>query len=175
MIFILRLVTRGYNHVIVGLAIVAGSMVAGVFVAIVYDVLVRTLGFQPPFWTSALTEYALLYMTILAAPWVLRNKGHVFVESLTSSMPAWMQGIVEKFVYILCIVICLGLAYYATLMGVDVALRGEEDIRSIIIPKWVIFAGLPVGFVLTAVESMRFLLGKESMYPSRGGKSSEGA
>ncbi len=171
----MRLLAKAYDHVIVGLAIIAGSMVAGVFVAIIYDVVLRTLGFQPPFWTSALTEYALLYMTILAAPWVLRNRGHVFVESLTSAMPAWMQGIVEKFVYILCIVICLGLAYYATLMGVDVALRGEEDIRSIIIPKWVLFAGLPVGFVLTAVESMRFLFGKESMYSGRGGKSSEGA
>ena len=69
-------VLRIYDGVIVGLAIIAGAMVAAVFLMIVYDVAVRTLGFQPPFWTSALTEYALLYMTMLAAPWLVRQKGH---------------------------------------------------------------------------------------------------
>ena len=59
---------KAYDAVIVGLAVLAGAMVAAVFLAIIYDVSLRTAGFQPPFWTSALTEYALLYMTMIAAP-----------------------------------------------------------------------------------------------------------
>lgn len=168
-----RLLIKAYDHVIVGLAIIAGSMVAGVFVAIIYDVLVRTLGFQPPFWTSALTEYALLYMTMLGAPWLLRLKGHVFVESVTLMLPPKVRGFVEKLVYVLCIAICLVLAYYATVMAIDIFQRGEQDIRSIIIPKWVLYPSLPIGFVLLSIEFMRFLFGKESMYTTGSRSGSE--
>ena len=159
--------TRLYDALVVALAMVAGALVAGVFVSIVVDVLMRTAGLQPPLWTSALTEYALLYMTMLAAPWMVRNAGHVFVESFTAMLPrAWFR-VVERVVYATCIAICLVLAWYAAKLGYDIGLRGEQDYRSIVMPRWTLFACLPVGFGLAAVEFTRFLFGRGTMYGGR--------
>ena len=159
--------TRIHDTLIMALAALAGVMVAGVFVSIVVDVCMRTAGLQPPMFTSALTEYALLYMTMLAAPWMVRNSGHVFVESFTSMLPhAWFR-VVERVVYAMCIAICLVLAWYAAALGYDVLLRDEQDYRSIVSPRWVLFASLPVGFGLSAVEFARFLLGRGTMYKER--------
>ena len=163
----MNVLNRIYDALIMALAIVAGAMVAGVFVSIVVDVIMRTAGLQPPMWTSALTEYALLYMTMLAAPWMVRNGGHVFVESFTSMMPPAWLGVVERLVYAMCIAICLVLAWYAASLGYDVYLRDEQDYRSIVSPRWVLFASLPVGFGLSAVEFARFLLGRGTMYKER--------
>ena len=160
----MRLLVRLYGRLIVALAAIAGVMLAGVFVMIVYDVTVRTLGHQPPAHTSALSEYAMLYMTLLAAPWVLRNKGHVFVEFLAGSLPERVRRVLRRGIYVLCIAVCLGMAYYGMIAVLDYWQRGELDIKSIEIAKWAFYAPLPVGFSLCAVEFARFLFGVDDMY-----------
>ena len=160
----MRLAVRLYDRLIAVLAAVAGAMLAGVFVMIVYDVTVRALGYQPPAHTSALSEYAMLYMTLLAAPWVLRNKGHVFVEFLAGALPRTVRRVLRRGIYTLCIVVCLGLAYYGLLAALDYWERGELDIKSIVIAKWAYYAPLPIGFFLCAVEFARFLFGIDDMY-----------
>lgn len=160
----MRSLIKAYDAVIVGLAVLAGAMVAAVFVMILYDVTLRATGFQPPIFTSALTEYALLYLTMLAAPWLVRTRGHVFVESFTLRLGRGARRVVERFVYLLCIALCLILSYYAVEQALDMASRGEEDWRSIVMPRWVLFAALPIGFVPAAVEFARFLFGRDSMY-----------
>ncbi len=160
----MRALARAYDALVLGAAVIAGALVAAVFVAIVVDVTMRTVGLQPPFWTSAYTEYALLYMTLLAAPWMVRIGGHVFVRSFTGLLAPALRWWVERLVYLTCIVICFVLAYYAAVLGYEVYLRGELDYRSVVIPRWVLFAALPFGFGLSGVEFTRFLLGVGSMY-----------
>ena len=61
-----------YTRLIEGLATLSGLMIAGVCLLIVYDVIARNIGLQPPASTVALTEYALLYFTMGAGPWLVR-------------------------------------------------------------------------------------------------------
>ncbi|MAF49130.1 MAG: C4-dicarboxylate ABC transporter permease [Rhodospirillaceae bacterium] len=158
---------KGYDFFIVALAVIAGAMLAGVFVSIVYDVTVRVLGFQPPYWTSAVTEYALLFMTMLAAPWLVRGKGHVFVETIVGVLPSLGRYLAAKLVYILCICLCLLVAYFATLMGWDAYQRNDFDLRSIDMPTWILFAAIVAGLTLSALEFLRFLIGVDDMYSGR--------
>ena len=76
---------RVYDRVIDALAFIGGVVIAGIFLAIVYDVSIRTIGLRTPLWTVALAEYGLLYATLLASPWVLRRKSHVFITILTGT------------------------------------------------------------------------------------------
>ena len=157
-------ILKGYEALIGALAGLACTLLALVFLAIVYDVVVRTLGYQPPYWVSALTEYSLLFMTMLAAPWLVRRKAHVFVTSLLAVLPQSVRRSAAKLVYAGCIVICLAISYYAALMGLEAFRLGEFDIRSIDMPRWLLFASLPLGFCLCAVEFARFLAGCDDMY-----------
>ncbi len=162
----MRPLISAYNALIVALAYVAGAMVLAIFVAVVYDVTLRVLGMQPPYWTSAGTEYALLYITLLAAPWLVRRKGHVFVQLVNQALPPVPRRWLEKAVYAVCIAISLTIAFYSLLEAIQSFERAEYDVRSIAMPMWLLYAPLPLGFLLTATEFLRFLLGVDSMYVS---------
>jgi len=91
-------------------------------------------------------------MTTLAAPWLVREKANVSVVALLDRLPRSARRGLEKSILVVCALICLGLAWYSARMGVDAWQRGEVDIRSIEIPRWVLFASLPLSFAMCAVE-----------------------
>ena len=111
----MNMISKAYNGLIVGLAIVAGLMLAVIFLGIVLDVAIRTVGYNALQWYSAIAEYCLLFSTMLGAPYLVRLKGHVVVESLTLAMPPKVRMLMAKTVYIICIVLSLLFAYYGFL------------------------------------------------------------
>lgn len=166
----MRTLAKAHECLLVTLAILASVMLGAIFVAIVYDVTLRELGFRPPVWTIAGSEYALLYGTTLAAPWLLRQKSHVFITTFTGMLPSTARLLLEKATYVIGIVVCLVIAY----ASLDVALHSTGlEIRSFEMPRWAVFVSMPIGFVLMAVEFARFLLGVDSMY-RRDGVNEEG-
>lgn len=167
----MAVIAKLYYGFIVGLAIIAGLMLAVIFVGIVADVAIRTVGYNAIQWYSAIAEYCLLFSAMLGAPWLVRLKGHVVVESLTMVMPPLMRWIMAKAVYIICIVLSLLFAYYG---GREMILSfngNESDIRSIDMPKWILFSPFPLGFGLIAIEFGRYLLGYDSYYAGKVGSS----
>jgi len=163
----MRALARAYDGLIFGLAWIAGLCLALTFVAIVWDVCVRTVGLQPPDFTSALTEYAMLVVTMAVAPWLVRLKGHVWVEAIDLVASQSVRRWLAKLVSLACIGLCLILAWYAGELAIEAWGRGELDIRSIILPRWFLYAVLAVGLFLCATEFLRCLLGFDDLYGGR--------
>jgi len=159
-----RTLSKGYGYLVKGLAACAGIILVGVFVSIVYDVLVRTMGLQPPYWTSATTEYAMLFMCMFMAPLLTREKAHVYVEAILLMMNRQLQRIARKVVYVICILISGTFSGFATVMGYEAYVRNEIDYRSIDMPMWLLYAVIALGMAMTAIEFMRFLWGADDMY-----------
>lgn len=167
----MKLLSKAYEGLIVGLAILAGLMLVVIFVGIIVDVAIRTVGYNSLQWYSAIAEYCLLFSTMLAAPWLVRLRGHVVVESLTMAMPARVRWAMAKAVYVLCIVLSLLFVYYGFVELVLALGAGELDLRSIDMPKWILFLPFPLGFTLVAIEFGRYLLGYGSYYTGHVGSS----
>ncbi len=167
----MKLVSKLYDGLIVGLAIVAGLMLVLIFVGIVLDVAIRSAGYNALQWYSAIAEYCLLFSTMLAAPWLVRLKGHVVVESLTMAMPPKLRAAMAKAVYLLCILLSLLFVYYGFIEMAASLEIGDLDLRSIDMPKWILFLPFPVGFGLVAVEFGRYLFGYGSYYSGKVGSS----
>lgn len=163
-------VQRVYSAALRALAGLASVLLAFILFSIIFDVTVRNLGGQPPAWTLPMVEYGLLYLTMLAAPWLVRTRGHIVVEALTSVMPRAARRVMEYLTYIGCIVICLLFAWYAADLFIESYQRGETDIRSIEIPRPVLFAPMVVSFILMAIEFLRYLVGPESLYTGKVGE-----
>ena len=155
---------RYYDGLVVALACVAGAIPLFVLTAVVLGVATRTAGIQPPVWTQAYAELSLLFCTMFAAPWLVRTRGHVFIASFVSMLPARPRRLVEKMVYVLCISVSLIILYYSLGKFFTHLTSGEYEARSVDIPLWVVFSALPPGFLLIAIEFARYLFGKESMY-----------
>lgn len=152
--------------VVNALAGLACALAAALFLIIIYDVTIRTIGLPPPPWASVFAEYSLLFFAMAAAPYLVRNKGHVFVEAVTSKLPGPLRRGLEKVVYIACIGLCLIFTFVAITISLEAYVRDELDMRAIDVPLWVQTAPLPVGFFLMAIEFARYLFGPRSMYSS---------
>ncbi len=133
-------------------------------VLVVADVAVRTLGLRPLSWASSTAEYILLYAAFLPMPYLVRHKGHVFVEFLRAPMSPAVKLAVERFVYLMCIAICIYLAWVATRNGWAAWREGSYETRTFDMPKWLVFLPMALGFWLATIEWLRFLLGADSLY-----------
>jgi C4-dicarboxylate transporter, DctQ subunit len=162
----MRALAAAYNWLLNALAVVAGALLGIVTFAVIVDVIVRNIGYQPPPHTSAFVEYSLLYITMLAAPWLLRKKGHVHIEMFVTMLGPRARRVAEVLTYIVCLAACLLLLVYSVDITWINFRNGDYDIRSFDMPRWLLFACMPVSFALLSVEFARLLIGRDSLYGS---------
>lgn len=144
-----------YDGLLAVLAALSATAFGILSFIIAYEVTVRWLGFRPPVWPVAISEFTLLYATVLAAPWVLRRAEHVQVTTLVVMLPARWRSVLGRVMCIVGMVVCLLVAWY----GLRVTLTAPGlEIRSFEMPKWIVYAPLPVGFLLMAAEFARHAL-----------------
>jgi len=160
-------IIKGYNYLLNGLAVGSGIAIFCAFLMIVLDVTLRILGFAPPTITIAVVEYILLYFTILAAPWLVRQKGHVFIDAVTQFLPPLVKKLLAKAVYVVCICSALIFCWHSLGLLIETYTEGMLDVRGIDMPQWLLFAPMPLCFLLVAVEFGRFLIGIDDMYGDR--------
>lgn len=160
----MRSLRRLYAYVVDGLACLAGAMLVVMFVSVIVDVLVRESGFQPPEWAVPLSEYLLLYSTLFGAPWLLRRKGHVFVDLLVKRLRGRSRRWFECALYLVCFAACALIAIVALDSTWREYSAGSSDVRALLIPKWLLFFPLVPGFGLMAIEFLRFASGRDSLY-----------
>ena len=146
---------------------IAGLIVLAIFVLITLDVLLPLVGIQPWDGTLGVVEYGLLWFTILAAPWLARIKGHVFIDAVAVMLPPAVKKVTAKIAYLVAITGSLMLAYYSWLLLVESYVDENIDERSIELMLWWIYAPMPICFALVAIEFIRYLIGIDDMYGSR--------
>ena len=165
----MRHALRLYSYLLNGMALVAGVLLVWLMVAIVVSVVIRNLGLQPSAWFFLSTEYALFYLTLLGAPWLVRQRGHVHIELLTSALPRVLLVPVSRLVALLCVAVCLVLAWKGLdLVSMNIA-RNDFDVRAFFVPKWILTIAFPISFGLMAIEFSRFLLGPEILHSGEAG------
>lgn len=165
----MRIVTKLYDGVIVGMAVLAGLGLVWLMVSVIVSVVMRNAGVQPFAWLFTSAEYALLYLTMLGAPWLVREKGHVHIELVTAALPEGLRQVVSRFVALLCVAVCVILAW----KGVELCLRNLErndyDVRAYFFPRWMLTISFPIAFGFMATEFARFVVGREILHSGEAG------
>ncbi|MEC9375634.1 MAG: TRAP transporter small permease subunit [Pseudomonadota bacterium] len=159
----MQLLSKLYSQLIEGLAKLAGLILAGTCLLIVWDVMARNLGLQPPSSTVALTEYALLYFTMAAAPSLVRSRGHIVVELLHGRLNNKIRGKTDKFILIICLIVSTLVCFLAIVLMIEALQRGEIEIRSLNISRAFLFLALAIGFGLMATEFLRLMIKGEAV------------
>lgn len=154
---------RAYTRLIEGLALISGLIIAGICLLIVYDVIARNLGLQPPASTVALTEYALLYFTMAASPWLVRTRGHIVVEVLHSRLRGNARTIADRLTLAICLLVSITICVLSAILMAEAIQRGEVEIRSLAMPRAFLFAPLMLGFGLMATEFLRLAVKGEAV------------
>jgi TRAP-type C4-dicarboxylate transport system permease small subunit len=146
------------------MAVLAGILIFLSFLMIVVDVTMRIVGLKPPLFTIAVVEYILLWFAMLAAPWLVRIKGHVFIDAVTQFLPKLIKTIIAKIVYSICIVSSSIYCIHAFGLLHDAWAKDMIDVRSVDMPQWILFGPMPLCFFFVATEFARYLVGIDDMY-----------
>jgi TRAP-type C4-dicarboxylate transport system permease small subunit len=149
---------------VTALAYVACAVIPCLFTMIVIDVSIRMMGYNPPLFTSSVVEYALLYIAMFAAPWLVREKGHVSIEAVITQLPAPMQRFLAKFVYLVCMLASILFSYFSWQLLLDAWESGQIDMRGVDMPYWAQFLPMFIGFVFISLEFLMYLIGRRHYY-----------
>lgn len=146
------------------MAYCSGIVIFVAVVLIVVDVGMRIAGVDPFVFILTAVEYILLYFTMLAAPWLVRIKGHVFIDAVTQFLPPTLKKAIAKLVYLGCIIASSIYCYHLVILLIEALESGELDMRSYEIPIWILFLPMPLCFFMCAMEFLRYLIGVDDMY-----------
>lgn len=151
------------------LAIFAGVSLVLVMCAIVLQASLRTMGFSGSSHIFTFSEYGLLYIAMAASPWLVRLRGHVFIEMFTAVLPRSIAPLFSRIVSGLCILICLFLVWYTGEATLKAYRFGDTDMRSLDMPKWLLLGAMPICFTLMAVQFSRFVFGPDTLHSGEAG------
>ena len=146
------------------LAWFACALIPFMFTMIVIDVSIRTFGYNPPLFTSSVVEYALLYLAMFSAPFLVRERGHVVIEALVAILPNAVRRLLAKAVYLICALASFLFTYLCWGIFWDYVVGGELDVRGVDMPYWLQFLPLPLCFALVGLEFTMYLAGVRSYY-----------
>jgi C4-dicarboxylate transporter, DctQ subunit len=148
------------------MAWLAGFLIAAMMVAITFDVVVRNLGYQSSAHIFTFTEYALLIVPCLGAPWLVREKGHIYVEILLMHLAPTPRRALTALIGVACVAICLVMAWYGFEVTLTDFRQAERDVRSFDAPRWMVVGWIPLSFLMMAIEFARFLYRREDFLAS---------
>lgn len=160
----LEIFDRRLGIVSTALAWFACAIIPTMFLMIVIDVSIRTLGYRPPLFTSSVVEYGLLYLAMCSAPFLVRERGHVAIEALVAAMPDYIRRPLAKLVYLVCALTAFLFTHLCGGIFIDYWVGGELDVRGIDMPYWLQFLPLPLCFLLIGLEFCMYLAGLRSYY-----------
>ena len=81
--------------------------------------------------TLGVVEYGLLWFTILAAPWLARIKGHVFIDAVAELLSPGARKVTSKLAYLVVIIGSLMLAWFSLELAIESYVDEAIDERSI--------------------------------------------
>ncbi|WP_126974936.1 TRAP transporter small permease [Frigidibacter oleivorans] len=138
------------------LFLLGATYLGAIVIGTLWDVIARNLFVgTAPVWLSTAIDFGLPCSAMLAAPWLVRTRGHVAMELIDGALTAPARRVVIRLTDLAAAAICLLVAGYAALGGLAAFQRGEVILRSVDVPRWSLYAILSAGLFLCAIEFLR--------------------
>jgi TRAP-type C4-dicarboxylate transport system permease small subunit len=148
--------SAAYGKLLAALALLGCAVLFAMMLVICLDVLLRNVRIVPGMlgvaWANEATEYALYLITMLVAPWLLRQGQHIRIDILLRIMPprlAWYCEWASDFIALACCLVMAFAGFKATAASMAI---GSMVVKNLAIPEWWLLAPLQACFALLAIE-----------------------
>jgi TRAP-type C4-dicarboxylate transport system permease small subunit len=149
-------IAAAYGRLLSGLALAACAVLFLMTLMICADVLLRNVRIIPGVyglaWSNEASEAMLYLITMLAAPWLLRNGQHIRVDIVLRAVPRRLGWYFEWIADTLGLACCLAIAYYGARATLASFRAGSLSIKTLVTPEWWLLTPLPIAFLLLAIE-----------------------
>ena len=150
--------------------ILASALLAFTLLSICAEVVLRYFFGSPLSWVVEISEMNLLYITFLAAAWVLRRKGHVKIDLLLNRLKPRTQALLGIIISIIGAIVFMFLIWYGAQVTWDNFLRGTYRSTVLEIPNAAVLFIIPLGSFLLFIQFLRDGYGYLSSWRTSGGK-----
>jgi TRAP-type C4-dicarboxylate transport system permease small subunit len=116
------------------------------------DVFSRNAGLGGIEWSNEVSESILYLLTLLSAPWLLRQGQHIRVDILLRAVPARIGWYLEWAGDLIGLACSIYLVWYGVKVLAASYAAGAITIKTLVTPEWWLIAPLPVAFLLVAIE-----------------------
>ena len=144
-----------FDRIIEFLAFIAGVLLLFVTLFVSYAAVARYLHFRPPVWVLQFTEYALLWIPFLGAAWLLREGGHIKIDTIVSRLRSKGRRKLEIIDNILGFIVSVVIFWFGTLHTIDLYQRGIMDVKGVSVPAFPLFLIIPVGGLTLSIQFAR--------------------
>ena len=152
----IRRLSELYGKLLAGLALAGCAVLFAMMLVICADVFLRNVRLIPGMlgvtWANEVTEYALYFITMLTAPWLLRQGLHIRIDLLLRAVPKAAAWAMEWLVDLVCLSCCAVMAWYGfKAVASSYAIQGMV-VKVLAVPEWWLLVPLPMCFVLLGIE-----------------------
>lgn len=145
-----------FGRLIDGMAVGASLLLLAMMGLICGDVFLRNVavpGLPAGIaWSNEVSELMLYLITLLAAPWLLRQGRHIRVDIVLRVLPARAAYACEWLADALGLGCCLWMVWNGGLATARSIAGNALSIKTLVMPEWWFLAPLPAAFALLAVE-----------------------
>ena len=138
------------------LAVAASLLLLAMMLIICGDVFTRNVAIpgvsRGLAWSNEISELMLYAITMLAAPWLLREGRHIRVDILLRALPKKAAYVSEWISDIVGFACCLWMLWYGAAAALNSHQAGAQSIKTLVMPEWWFLVPLPACFALLAVE-----------------------
>ena len=132
--------------------LLASAMVLIMTLLIGTDVGLRNAGLGGVAWSNEASEYMLYLITLLSAPWLLRQGKHIRIDIVLRALPPRIGWALEWVGDLLGLLCSLYFVWYGVKVLVASYLAGSISIKTLIIPEWWLLAPMPLAFIAVSIE-----------------------
>jgi TRAP-type C4-dicarboxylate transport system permease small subunit len=152
----MRRLESAYGRLLEALALSACALIFGMTLMICADVLLRNVRWVPGLagleWANEISEAMLYLVTLLCAPWLMRQGQHIRVDIILRAVPPRVGWVFEWLVDALAMGCAAVIAWYGARAALASWQAGSMSIKTLITPEWWLLSVLPVAFLALTFE-----------------------
>jgi C4-dicarboxylate transporter DctQ subunit len=152
--FVSRL-TAVYDGIVKFFVVFAGILLSFAALSVAAGISTRYFLDYPLPWVTEIAEFSLLYLPFLLGVWVLKKDSHVKMDIILNLLPQKVQNVINTITSIMCALICLVLAIFATKVMYNQYLSKAFTYTILEIPKWILTIVIVLGSFMLVIEFCR--------------------
>lgn len=145
-------IKRLFNGLVFFCAVIASLLIVLAAFLVCFDVVWKFVSGNFLFWVSDIVEYSLLWITLLGAPWVLREKAHIKMDILINWFSPAKSALLVTATSGIGAVVCFILAWAGAMVTWQYFSTGYRLTTYLETPAWMVIIIVPIGLALLGVQ-----------------------
>ncbi|RMD48670.1 MAG: TRAP transporter small permease [Alphaproteobacteria bacterium] len=145
---------QSFAGFVTALARIAAAAFVAAGLMLTYDVLARYFLVRPTIWAAELSQACLIWGTLIAAPWCLRERHHIRITAAVELMPPGARRAAEVLSMLAVALFAAVVLIYGWDIFWDSFRRGRTTGSMLDLPVWIVELAVPFGMAVLLVQAL---------------------